>query len=131
MPTENRKTDIFFLTISSFFLEFFKEIIFFPVWWYGSGLLRVGRWCISFWAQTARNLGVGIWIKNLFVPMYGETEIASRIISFFLRLFMIFVRGLGVLIWTVFLLIFFLGYLVLPLITIFGLFFFSYAKNFF
>jgi len=40
--------------------------------------------------------GLGIWVKNLFVPMYGETSLTGRAISFGVRFVMIIVRGIGV-----------------------------------
>ncbi len=53
-------------------------------------------WFAKSLQSSIRFFGLDIWIKNLFVPMYGETTIAGRLISFGVRLFMIVFRGIGV-----------------------------------
>ena len=63
-------------------------------------------------------MGVGVWIRNIFVPMYGSDDIAGRIISFFMRVAMIVLRSSAVVLATVFLLVIFLAYLVFPLVVL-------------
>jgi hypothetical protein len=65
------------------------SILFFPVWWYTKGALRTARYCVRTVTGTARSFGIGIWLKNLFTPMFGQRDIQGRLISFFMRLVMI------------------------------------------
>ena len=76
-------------------------ILFFPFWWYTVGLMTVFAWAGSSIADTSRIFGLGVWMRNLFVPMYGDTSFVGRAISFGIRLFMILVRGIAVLFWAV------------------------------
>jgi len=66
--------------------------VYFPVWWYGEGLLSVLKWVWRRLRQIDRSLSLVLWLKNMFVPMYGQYNIAGRIISFFMRLIVLFYR---------------------------------------
>src|SRR3989338_8151251 len=95
MSAQAKTLNAFFFTTHYFFLAFFKTLFLFPFWWYSRGLLLVILWCVRSMQNTASNLGLMVWIKNLFVPMYGETDIVSRFISFFLRCIMILGRSIA------------------------------------
>jgi hypothetical protein len=72
-------------------------------------------------SDASETFALGVWMKNLFVPMYGDTEWSGRLISFGIRFVMIFVRGGAVAIWSSFAFVGLVAYvLVLPL-AIFGL----------
>jgi hypothetical protein len=73
-----------------------REVIFLPVWWYTSGLKRVFFFSLHSMKWFSDFFGLEIWVKNLFVPMYGETSFTGRVISFGVRFFMIVVRGMAV-----------------------------------
>lgn len=78
-----------------------REILRFPLWWYGEGL---GETLGKLWRSirgSVRYFGVDVWAKNLFVPMYGDTSLIGRLISFGVRLVMLSVRFLGVIVWTI------------------------------
>lgn len=96
----------------------FFEIISTPVWWYTSGIrwiaLRLGRSAAGVWTQA----GVGIWIRNLLVPMYGQNDIWGRIISFLIRLVNIIARSVWCGIWVLLLLAVFALWVMLPIITV-------------
>lgn len=96
MPTSNAG-----LAIKYFFVDFLGGIAFFSVWWYTRGLKTSVDRAVHSVRDASAWLGLGIWVKNLFVPMYGETSWQGRIISFFIRLVMIVVRGLGVVVWAI------------------------------
>ncbi len=68
-------------------------------------------------------LGLDIWIKNLFKPMYGQRDIAGKIISFFMRLFQIIFRSFAFLGFSLFYVLLFLIYLALPVFIIYSAFF--------
>jgi len=75
------------LLLASRFLvkEFVFDVVYFPVWWYSVGLKRfiVARWhgLVAFEAS----LGLTVWMVNWTRPMYGQYDIASRLISLLAR----------------------------------------------
>ncbi len=96
--------------------ELLSGVFALPVWWYTRGLVLVSTWCRETVKNTSQLFGLGVWVKNLFVPMYGETEWSGRAISFVIRVAMIFVRGSAVALWAVVAIISFVVYIsVLPL----------------
>lgn len=78
--------------------EVLLDIVMFPVWWYSRGLILMMRWCSETLRGYARYLGIGVWMKNIFVPMFGQNDWQSRLISVFMRTVQIFGRtvALGV-----------------------------------
>lgn len=81
--------------------ESIREILWFPLWWYTKGLKTTFGKLARGVKNSVKFFALDIWVKNLFVPMYGETSITGRLISFFVRFFMIIVRGMAVGIWAV------------------------------
>ena len=105
--------------IKYFFVDLIGGVIGFPLWWYSRGLKLAAGFCFGSIANQWHGLGLGIWLKNLFTPMYGETEIAGRIISFFMRIVVLIGKGIFFVIWTAIMLAFFAAYLiVLPFVVL-------------
>ena len=71
------------------------EIVYFPLWWYGPGFFRLVITLGKFIANKFTSLGLGVWLKNLFVPMYGQHDFAGRFISFFVRVIQIIFRAVA------------------------------------
>ena len=67
---------------------------------------------------TSRQLAVGVWVKNLFVPMFGLHDWQSRLISVFMRGLQIILRGIGLVAWMFFVLFLACVYLIIPILTI-------------
>lgn len=111
---------IFLLGLRYFFIDLIGGVLKFPIWWYGRGLLMVAGGGVAWIVGYAKSLSLSVWMKNLFVPMYGMYDWQSRIISFFMRLAQIFFRALGVLLITIVVLIVFMAYLALPIVTVFA-----------
>ncbi len=109
---------------TKFFLRsFFWDFLTFPFWWYSRGLQYF--WSVA-WAciQWGGNFfGAGVWLRNIFVPMYGQYDRAGRIISFFIRFFQVFIRGVLFLLWTICILALFFIWIFLPLIALGGIIF--------
>ncbi|NQV90575.1 hypothetical protein HQ487_04190 [Candidatus Uhrbacteria bacterium] len=80
-------------------LDGLGELIRFPLWWYSAGLLQTSKKLLHSVSGSVRYFGVDVWSKNLFVPMYGETSITGRVISFLVRFFVLIARSLGVMLW--------------------------------
>ncbi len=102
------------LSAKYFVVDLIGGIVLFPVWWYTRGLVKMGSGVLDFWTAERSSLAIGVWIKNIFTPMYGTHDIAGRLISFFMRIVQIIGRTIVLLIWTVLLLLFFVAYLVFP-----------------
>lgn len=79
--------------------DFLGDFVAFPLWWYSKGTLKMIQFIMGKAQSYARTLSLSIWLKNLFVPMYGQYDIAGRIISFVLRLFELFFRSIFFIIW--------------------------------
>ncbi len=108
----------FVLSVRYFVIDLVWGIIFFPFWWYTRGLARFGIWIWSFLTLERQSLSIGIWVKNLFVPMYGTHDIAGRLISIFMRLVQIIGRTFLLGIWSVLLFALFILYLCLPVLVV-------------
>lgn len=90
------------------------DVAYFPLWWYSRGAARAVRSLASGMQETARSLALRVWLKNLFVPMYGQYDLQGRIISFFMRLFQIIVRSLAAFFWLLIRVAVFVIYLAVP-----------------
>ncbi len=100
------------LVVRYFFVDFLGGIAAFPLWWYTRGLAIAVAWVGRSVKIASATLGFSVWVKNLFVPMYGESQLSGRLISFFIRLIMIVVLGIGVAAWSLVACLLFLIYLV-------------------
>lgn len=83
---------------ASVLVQIVWEFLYFPIWWYTVGFFRFGRQIINFWRRRQASLGLVVWIKNIFVPMYGQSDFAGRAISFVIRVIQIIYRGLAMLV---------------------------------
>ncbi|MDD3711843.1 MAG: hypothetical protein PHP37_04565 [Patescibacteria group bacterium] len=82
----------FVFYLSKISVQILLDIIYFPLWWYSVGLLRLLKNLGLFLQERWMVVGAGVWLKNIFVPMYGQRDFASRAISFFIRLVQIIFR---------------------------------------
>ncbi len=71
------------------------KVAYFPLWWYTKGFAAFVRGTLAWLQGQSRSIGAGVWLRNIFVPMYGQRDFAGRVISFFIRLVQIIVRGLA------------------------------------
>ena len=67
----------------------------FPLWWYSEGLLGVVRWAARSLSYRFRGYAISLWVRNLFVPMYGTRDWAGRLISLVMRIVVILARSLA------------------------------------
>ena len=111
-----------FLTYSGkVILQIFGEILYFPVWWYSVGFARATKRAFRFWRAREVSLGFSIWLKNIFVPMYGQRDLAGRVISFVMRLVQIIFRGVVLLFWLGLVLMALIIWLIFPILLFLGL----------
>lgn len=111
------------LDITKIIAQFLLDILYFPLWWYSRGLfkllLHVGR----FISSREKGLALGVWVKNIFTPMYGQHDWAGILISFITRVLQIIVRSLIMLFWLTLCLIALLLWLAAPLFIAYELIF--------
>jgi len=109
------------IILQRLFLEAVLDIIYFPVWWYTKGALHAWRWCFDLLKRGNNNLAPGLWLANLFVPMFGQFDWQGRIVSFLMRLVQIFARAIALAVWLGLCLVLFLCWLVLPILVFRGM----------
>ncbi|PIT87349.1 MAG: hypothetical protein COU31_03295 [Candidatus Magasanikbacteria bacterium CG10_big_fil_rev_8_21_14_0_10_40_10] len=102
-------------------LEVIFDLLYFPIWWYSRGMAHAVVWCGHLFFAGNSVLAPGLWLKNIFVPMYGQYEWRGRLISFFVRLVNIIARALLLALWLIFSFSFFVIWLALPLLMIYSL----------
>lgn len=100
--------------LGGIFYELVGEVVRFPVWWYSTGIVHTVGSLFGVWQGYARTLAIGVWMKNLFVPMYGQYSIQGRIISVFMRLVQITFRGFALVLCALLLVVMFGLYVALP-----------------
>lgn len=107
-------------TLKYIAIEILWDIIYFPIWWYTKGLARVARYCFeSAENQIKRRLALGVWMSSMFKPMYGDYTIEGRIISGFMRFFVLIWKLILMVIWLALLLIAFIAWVLLPVVFIY------------
>jgi len=111
------------LVLKYLLADLVREILFFPVWWYTLGLARMAMWCAHSVKDAAQTTGLTVWAKNLFVPMYGETSVSGKLISFFIRLVMVIGRGIATFVWMIVAILLFVLYLLILPLSVLGVFF--------
>jgi|APHig6443717497_1056834.scaffolds.fasta_scaffold36522_2 hypothetical protein len=104
-------------------LELIGKILYFPIWWYSVGLIKKIKSLFLFLKGREKELGFSIWLKNIFVPMYGQRDIVGRLISFLIRFVQVIVRGFILFIWLVLSFIALLIWILFPIALFFALVF--------
>ncbi len=78
-----------------FFLDLAGSVIRFPFWWYTTGFFDVVRWVKRSLSYDWKRYNIVLWVRNFFVPMYGQHDLTGRLVSVFMRLMVL----IGRLIW--------------------------------
>lgn len=80
---------------------------------------------LSLLQRGNNRLAPGIWLANIFVPMFGQFDWQGRIVSFFMRVVQVVVRTGVLAIWLVVCLLLFFSWFVIPVVVIYGI---TYGK---
>lgn len=104
------------LAIKYLAVDIVGSFLYFPVWWYTAGALRTGRFCVGTVRGQGRSFAIGVWLKNLFTPMYGLRDWQGRIISFFMRLMIVTWYSIVLAALSVLMLAVFLAWLAFPIL---------------
>lgn len=110
--------NIGFLVLKSIFYDTVRDIVRFPFWWYTKGLLTIWLSFINGTVNADRTLGVSIWVKNIFQPMYGQYDLTGRIISVIIRIFQIITRAILLILWVFLLFLRVVFWITIPLIIV-------------
>lgn len=97
------------------FIDIILDALYAPIWWYTTGLAGTLQKLFRAAQEGASIIGIGIWIKSLFKPMYGEFSWQGRIISFFMRVVVLLFMTVQMIVWLGILLVLIVLWLVLPL----------------
>lgn len=104
-----------------FLVETIGDFCWFPIWWYTIGLVRCVRRALTSLTRREQTLGVRFWIATLFQPMYGQTDIQSRVISFIFRILILVVRVALLASWMIVLIGGVIVYMIVPLFVVYGI----------
>ena len=102
-------------------LDFFWHLVYFPIWWYTLGLKKALFYCFSLLRTGSDLMAPRLWLQNLFVPMFGQSDWQGRIVSVLIRFINVIIRGIGLLIWFLAVILIFLLWLVWPIFILYML----------
>ncbi|PIR04243.1 MAG: hypothetical protein COV59_03615 [Candidatus Magasanikbacteria bacterium CG11_big_fil_rev_8_21_14_0_20_39_34] len=102
--------------------EFLLDFLYFPLWWYTGGILFVGRWFLHSVSEANYRFAPFLWLKNIFVPMYGQTDLQGRLVSIFIRMINVFGRFFALVFAVLFLAMVVIFWFLLPILLILFLF---------
>lgn len=77
------------------FVDVIGSVLYFPIWWYTEGFFEVVNWSRRSLAYRWRAYSFALWLKNFFVPMYGQYDWAGRLVSVFMRFVVLIGRGIA------------------------------------
>lgn len=109
------------INTNTIFVELLKDVLYFPFWWYGRGLILIGRRAWSFVVYENRIWGPGVWLRHLFVPMFGLHDWQGRLISLFMRVFQVLFRSFLMLVYIIIAFLLLASWLLWPLLVFMGL----------
>ncbi|MDO8626033.1 MAG: hypothetical protein Q7K39_01065 [Candidatus Magasanikbacteria bacterium] len=112
---------MYFLVFQQILGEAILDLVYFPVWWYSFGFGHAAKNCWVWFLQGNARLAPGLWLKNIFVPMFGQYDWEGRIISFVMRFFQVIMRSLALLVWLIFCVVLLLFWIGFPLLILSGI----------
>src|SRR3989339_665937 len=95
-------------------LECVVDIIYFPIWWFTAGARHALLFCVGLVQEANAMMAPGLWLKNIFVPMFGQWDWQGRIMSFFMRLANVIIRSICLTIWVGVVIVLFLLWILFP-----------------
>lgn len=98
--------------------ETVREVFYAPLWWYTRGAVRAIDRFRARVRDANDHLALLIWMRSIFIPMYGQYDFAGRLISIVMRCLQIFIRGVVFVVWTAISFVLLLAYFLLPLVVL-------------
>jgi len=112
---------MYLVIIQRLLLEAALDVIYFPLWWYTGGVKHAARWCFDLLKNGNRTLAPGLWLQNIFVPMFGQYDWQGKLVSFFMRTVQVVARSIALWFWLMACVVLFLMWLILPVVVLYGL----------
>ncbi len=106
------------LVIQRIFFDFLIDFVYFPLWWYTAGMKRALIFAIQLFRDGNLYLAPGLWLKNIFVPMFGQHDLQGRLVSFFMRFINVIGRTIALLFWLIICIFIFCIWPLLPVVVI-------------
>ena len=114
--------NLFYSSLKFVLKDLIGDFLYWPIWWYSKGLINTVLFSLRSIRSWEEVLGVTIWAKNLFTPMYGQYDIEGRLISFFIRLIQLIVRSIILVILSILSLLPIVLWVVLPIVVFYYLY---------
>lgn len=113
---------LFLSGLKFIFIDLIGDFLYWPIWWYTSGLktriVAAGEQIKLTW----RALGLGLWLKSMFKPMYADKSFTGRAISLVMRIIILVWKLLWMLLWTLIVILVLLLWIIAPLAVIYMLY---------
>ncbi len=103
------------------FFDVVADVIFFPIWWYTSGLKLMVLNRGTSVVDMEEHLALRLLLLNMFKPMFAQYDRAGRVISFFMRLIILIFRSVYFVIYLALQLLFILMWIALPVFVFYRL----------
>jgi|GEM_PF-183402 len=100
--------------------ELIGDFITWPVWWYSTGLVRFLRRRWQALVAFEASIGLTVWVINWTKPMFAQYDILGKAISLVMRTILIAVKTVQLMIFGVLQAVFVAGWLMLPVVTVWG-----------
>lgn len=97
------------------------SILYFPIWWYSRGAWRILEAIGTQIRSLSRTLHLPTLFRYLLKPMYGYTDIISRIISFYVRIVQFVVLVTFTTLVVAVLLIAFVAWIITPIFVVYNM----------
>lgn len=110
------------LVFQRMLLEFFIDLIYFPLWWYTGGSRGALIFCFHLIQDANLTLAPGLWLRNIFVPMFGQTDWQGRLLSVFMRIMNVIVRAIAMGVWMAVVAVIFVVWLAFPVFVVYMIF---------
>lgn len=111
--------NIAYTSIKFVIIDLVGDFLYWPIWWYTKGLLGALKYSFNSIHAMQESLGLRIWIKNIFTPMFGQYDMEGRVISFVVRVIQIIGRTFILFLWSIFSFCLFVAWIILPVLIVY------------
>lgn len=99
------------------------NLVTFPLWWYSVGLRLVMDWARHNFRFGVKKSGFSLFVRYMHAPLYGDYTRSGRIISFLLRVVLLFAKIIALGLRLLLLVIIVIGFvIILPLSLLLGIY---------
>lgn len=88
------------LALQRIIIDVLVHVLLFPFWWITANVWRTLRFIADMIRTGNEELAPWLWLRNVFVPMFGQTDIQGRIVSVVMRLVNVVFRVIFLALWS-------------------------------